>query len=80
MTLSDPSFLTWAVPLGLYALGLAHHGWAWRMNSVTLEIEASQQKRLEMFREVCALLRYGAREEALELLDECIELGNERFP
>lgn len=68
-------WMTWAVPLGLYAASFLHHGWAWRRHAKTADLEASQQKRLEMFREVCALLRYGAREEALELLDECIEIG-----
>lgn len=68
---------TWAAPLALYGLSLWHHAWAWRKNARTMDIEARQQKRLEMFREVMALVRYGAREEAEELLDEAIALGED---
>lgn len=70
-------FWIWAVPLALYALGFAHHAWAWRKHEQTMLIESRQQKRLEMFREVMALVRYGAREEAEQLLDEAIALGED---
>lgn len=67
-------FWTWAVPLGLYALSFVHHAWAWRHGDRTAAIAARHQKQMEMVREAIALVKYGAREEAEELLNEAIEL------
>lgn len=69
--------MTWAVPLAMYGLGLIHHGLAWRLNDRTRASASRQQKQYELVREAIALKRYGAQEEAEELLEEAIALGKE---
>ena len=69
------TFLEWAIPLGLYALGFWHHAWAMGRHHATQALEARQQRRLEMLREAIALAKYGAHKEAHELIDEAVALG-----
>lgn len=67
--------MDWLLPLALYALGLAHHWWAWRREARASELAAVQMRQLLLVREAAELSRYGAKEEAAELLEEAIKLG-----
>lgn len=68
-------FWTWAVPLALYGMSFWHHAAAWRREERAASHAARQQKQYEMVREAIALAKYGAVEEAHELLHEAVELG-----
>jgi hypothetical protein len=68
-------WMTWAVPLAMYGVGLLHHYAACCLAERTRFLAARQQKQYEMVREAIALKRYGAQEEAEQLLEEAIELG-----
>jgi hypothetical protein len=65
----------WVPPLILYAASFWHHAAAWRHGERIADIEDRQQKRMEMLREAIALAKYGARQEAEELINEAVELG-----
>jgi hypothetical protein len=67
-------FWTWAVPLGLYGVGLLHHAWAWRHVERASWHAARQQRQLEMLREAIALAKYGALQESEQLIIEAAEL------
>lgn len=60
--------------LGMVAL---HCWWWWRCERKAANDQAMLQRQLEMLREAIALNKYGARSEAIKLIDDAVKLKSE---
>ena len=59
-----------------FVLAIIFHCYlTWRWERRALEKQALLQKQLEMFREGCALIRYGARDEGMKMIEDALDLG-----
>jgi|DEB0MinimDraft_6_1074348.scaffolds.fasta_scaffold242191_1 hypothetical protein len=65
----------WILPAGLWLLALLHHVLAIRAQERFNERQSILQRQLEMLREAIALSKYGAKEEAEQVIDEAVALG-----
>jgi hypothetical protein len=65
----------WILPAGLWLLALSHHVLAIRAQELFNEKQSLLQRQLEMLREAIALAKYGAKEEAEQVINDAVALG-----